>query len=160
MTLIKGAELHPDNPFGRERYHLLAYNMTDDLDAERMPPQHVIDAVREQDGSVWLAHPHWLATNIRDVTPLHRLAGIEVFNTICQRTGRGVGDYLGRLVGPCRPPAACDIANDDCHGTPDHGNDLFQGWTMVRAAERTPQAIVTAIERGASYCTTGPQIRS
>ena len=161
MTLIQGAELHPDNPFGGERYHLLAYNMTDDLDAGRMPPQHLIDAVREQGGSVWLAHPHWLGTNIRrDVTPLHGLAGIEVFNTICQRMGRGESgiiwddwlDHADRLL-----PA---IANDDCHGTLDHGNDLFQGWTMVRAAERTPQAIVTAIERGASYCTTGPQIRS
>ena len=110
MTLIQGAEIHPDNPFGGQGYHLLAYNMTDDVDAQRMPPQHVIDAVREQGGSVWLAHPHWSGINVRrDVTPLTGLAGIEVFNTICQRMGRGeAGIDLGRLDGPRRPPAAGD----------------------------------------------------
>ena len=161
MTLIQGAEIHPDNPFGGQGYHLLAYNMTDDVDAQRMPPQHVIDAVREQGGSVWLAHPHWNGINVRrDVTPLTGLAGIEVFNTICQRMGRGEAgiiwdDWMDHAGHPL--PA---IANDDCHGNPAHGDDLFQGWSMVRAAERTPQAIVAALERGASYCTTGPEIRS
>ena len=161
LTLIQGAELHPDNPFGGLQYHLLAYNMTDDLDAERMPPQHVIDAVREQGGSVWLAHPHWISINVRrDVLPLTGLAGIEVFNTICHRMGRGESgqiwddwlDHASTLL-----PA---IANDDCHGPSAQREDRFQGWTMVRAAECTPQAIVAALERGASYCTTGPEIRS
>ena len=161
LTLIQGAELHPDNPFGGQKYHLLAYNMTADLDAERMPPQHVIDAVRKQGGSVWLAHPHWIGINVRrDVLPLTGLAGIEVFNTICQRMGRGESaliwddwlDHADRLL-----PA---IASDDCHGSPEHGDDLFQGWTMVRSIDRTPQAIVAALERGSSYSTTGPEIRS
>ena len=161
MTLVQGAEIHPDNPFGGQTYHLLAYNMTDDVDAQRMPPQHVIDAVREQGGSVWLAHPHWSGINVRrDVVPLTGLAGIEVFNTICQRMGRGEAgviwdDWMDHAGHPL--PA---IANDDCHGSPAHGDDLFQGWTMVRAADRSPQAIVAALERGASYCTTGPEIRS
>lgn len=161
MTLIQGAELHPDNPFGGRQYHLLAYNMTGDLDAERMPPQHVIDAVRAQGGSVWLAHPHWIGINVRrDVLPLTGLAGVEVFNTICQRMGRGESsviwddwlDHADRLL-----PA---IANDDCHSRPQDGDDLFQGWTMVRSADRTPQAIIAALEQGASYCTMGPEIRS
>lgn len=160
MTLIQGAELHPANPFGGLKYHLLAYNMTDNLDAERMQPQHVIDAVREQGGSVWLAHPHWISINVRrDVMPLSGIAGIEVFNTICQRMGRGESgqiwddwlDHADRLL-----PA---IANDDCHGSPEHGEDRFQGWTMVRSVDRTPQAIIEAIDQGASYCTTGPDIR-
>ena len=161
MTLIQGAEIHPDNPFGGPQYHLLAYNMTGDVDAQRMPPQHVIDAVREQGGSVWLAHPHWSGINVRrDVRPLTGLAGIEVFNTVCQRMGRGEAgliwdDWMDHAGHPL--PA---IANDDCHGNPAHGDDLFQGWTMVRAADRTPQAIVAALERGTSYCTTGPEIRS
>ena len=161
MTLIQGAEIHPDNPFGGPQYHLLAYNMTDDVDAQRMPPQHVIDAVREQGGSVWVAHPHWSGINVRrDVMPLTGLAGIEVFNTVCQRMGRGEAgiiwdDWMDHAGHPL--PA---IANDDCHGSPTHGDDLFQGWSMVRAADRSPRAIVAALERGASYCTTGPEIRS
>ena len=161
MTLIQGAEIHPDNPFGGPGYHLLAYNMTDDVDAQRMPPQHVIDAVREQGGSVWLAHPHWSGINVRrDVMPLTGLAGIEVFNTICQRMGRGEAgiiwdDWMDHAGHPL--PA---IANDDCHGNPAHGDDLFQGWSMVRAADRSPQAIVAALERGDRTARHGPEIRS
>ena len=160
MILIQGAELHPDNPFGGQAYHLLAYNMTENIDAKMMPPQHVINAVREQGGSVWLAHPHWIRTNVRrDVLPLYGLSGIEVFNTLCQRMGRGESgqiwdDWLAHSKHLL--PA---IANDDCHGT-NHGDDRFQGWTMVRSVERTPRAIIEAIERGSSYCTNGPEIRA
>lgn len=159
ITLIQGAELHPENPFGGLKYHLLAYNMTENLDAKRMQPQPVIDAIREQGGSVWLAHPRWNSINVRrDLMPLSGIAGIEVFNANCQRAGRGESgqiwddwlDHGDRLL-----PA---IANDDCHGSPEHGEDQFQGWTMVRSVDRTPRAIIEALDRGASYCTTGPDI--
>ena len=161
ITLIQGAELHPDNPFGGQQYHLLAYNMTADVDARQMSPQHLIDAVRGQGGSVWLAHPYWSGMNVRrDVIQLNGLAGVEVFNTICQRMGRGesglIWDDWMDLAGHPIPA----IANDDCHGNPLRGNDLFQGWTMVYSSERTPQAIIHASEQGMSYCTMGPEIRS
>lgn len=158
MILIQGAELHPENPFGGLRYHLLAYNFFENIDAKKMQPQDVIDAIREQGGSVWLAHPHWNSINVRrDVLPLSGLSGVEIFNTVCQRMGRGESgqiwddwlDHSKHLL-----PA---IANDDCHG-PRHGEDRFQGWTMVRSADRTPGAIVEAIEKGSSYCTSGPEI--
>ena len=90
FTLVQGVELHPDNPFGGQRHHFLALNMTEDMNAQVMPPQAVIDAVHKQGGSIWLAHPHWSSVNIlRDTMPLRGLAGIEVFNTTCRCMGRG-----------------------------------------------------------------------
>ena len=90
FLLIQGAELHPSNPFGGQVHHFVSLNIHEDMDARSMPPQMVIDAVNEQGGSIWLAHPHWSSVNIlRDTLPLTGLAGIEVFNTTCRRHGRG-----------------------------------------------------------------------
>ena len=160
FVLIPGAELHPDNPFGGEGHHFLCLNFTKDMDSESMPPQHVIDAVRQQGGSVWLAHPHWSNVNIRrDTLPLTGLAGVEVFNTVCERMGRGVGavhwdDWMAHLDRPL--PA---LANDDAHGSPHRPRDTYQGWTMARVKERTTAAVVAALESGATYSSTGPVIK-
>ena len=87
---IQGAELHPDNHFGGQKHHFVCLNIHEDMDAQNMPPQHVVDEVRRQGGSVWLAHPHWSSVNIqRDTMPLRGFAGIEVFNTTCRCAGRG-----------------------------------------------------------------------
>jgi hypothetical protein len=159
FTLIQGVELHPDNPFGGQRHHFLALNMREDMDSTKMPPQHVIDAVRAQGGSIWLAHPYWSSVNVmRDVLPLKGLAGVEVFNTTCRCMGRGDSavhwdDWMAqedRLY-----PA---IATDDAHRHPDENWDTYQGWSMVRVKDPSPEAIVEALERGASYASTGPEI--
>ncbi len=159
FTLIQGAELHPDNPFGGDRHHFVALNISEDMDARAMPPQHVIDEVKKQGGSIWLAHPHWSGVNIlRDTMPLTGLAGIEVFNTTCRCAGRGESsvhwddwmDLSGQLL-----PA---LGNDDSHAADSEDRDTYQGWTMVRVKERSPEAIVEALESGAGYSSTGPQI--
>jgi hypothetical protein len=159
FTLIQGAELHPDNPFGGARHHFVALNLTEDIDARTMPPQHVIDAVKKQGGSIWLAHPHWSSVNIlRDTMALTGLDGVEVFNTTCRCAGRGESsihwddwmDLSGQLL-----PA---MANDDAHAAESDERDTYQGWTMVRVKERSPEALVEALATGASYSSTGPEI--
>ena len=160
FILVQGAELHPDNPFGGQRHHFVALNIHEDIDSIKMPPQHVIDEVNRQGGCIWLAHPHWSSINIlRDTLPLHGLAGIEVFNTTCRRMGRGESgvhwdDWMSldnRLY-----PA---LANDDSHAVEADQHDTYQGWTMARVKERSAQAVVEALARGASYGSTGPQIQ-
>jgi len=160
LTLIQGAELHPENPFGGQTHHFLALDIHEDMDSQKMPPQHVIDAVRKQGGSIWLAHPHWSSVNVlRDAMPLRGLAGLEVFNTTCRCHARGESsvhwdDWMALADWLC--PA---LATDDCHAQASQQHDTFQGWTMVRVGERTPGAIVEALERGAAYSSTGPEIR-
>jgi hypothetical protein len=124
-----------------------------------MPPQHVIDEVRRQGGSIWLAHPHWSSVNIlRDTFPLNGLAGVEVFNTTCRCAGRGESsvhwddwmDLLGRPI-----PA---LANDDSHAHESDNRDTYQGWNMVKVRERSAKAIIDALEKGCAYVSTGPEI--
>jgi len=160
FTLVQGVELHPDNPFGGQVHHFLALNMTEEVDARNMPPQHVIDAVHKQGGSIWLAHPHWSSINImRDVLPLKGLAGIEVFNTTCRCMGRGESsvhwDDWMELTGQILP----GMANDDAHAAESAKRDTYHGWTMVRVKERTADAVVEALATGASYSSTGPEIK-
>lgn len=159
FVLIQGAELHPANPFGGQVHHFVCLNIHEDMDSAKMPPQHVIDAVNDQGGCVFLAHPHWSSVNImRDVLPLKGLAGIEVFNTTCRRHGRGESsvhwdDWMeqsGRLL-----PA---LADDDSHSRQEDQRDTYEGWTWVRVKEKTPEAICQALVQGCSYGSTGPQI--
>lgn len=159
FVLVQGAELHPDNPFGGQTHHFLAYNIDEDMDSRAMPPQHVIDEVNRQGGSMWLAHPHWSSVNIlRDTLPLKGLAGIEVFNTTCRCAGRGESsihwDDWMNLIGKPIPA----LSNDDAHALESDKRDTYQGWNVVRVKERSAAAIIDALERGMAYTTTGPEI--
>ena len=159
FVLVQGAELHPDNPFGGQRHHFVCLNIHEDMDSTKMQPQHVIDKVNGQGGSVWLAHPHWSSINImRDALPLHGLAGIEVHNTICRTYGRGESSVhwddwmeLENKLYPC-------LANDDAHALDSESKDTYQSWTMVCVKERSAAAVCEALKSGASYGSTGPRI--
>jgi hypothetical protein len=159
LTLVQGAELHPENPFGGQTHHFLAFNITEDMDSQKMPPQHVINEVRRQGGSIWLAHPHWSSVNIlRDTLPLKGLSGVEVFNTTCRCAGRGESsvhwdDWMS-LTGSVLPA----LGNDDSHAKDSEQRDTYQGWNMVRVRERTAGAIMEAVERGCAYASAGPEI--
>ena len=159
FILIQGAELHPENPFGGQTHHFVVLNIHEDMDSKNMPPQHVIDEAISQGGSVWLAHPHWSSVNIiRDTLPLQGLAGIEVFNTTCRCAGRGESsihwdDWMD-LTDTLLPA----LANDDAHAKQEANRDTYQGWTMARVKERTADAVTDALEAGASYSSTGPEI--
>lgn len=159
FILIQGAELHPENPFGGQTHHFVVLNINEDIDSKNMPPQHVIDEAIRQGGSVWLAHPHWSSVNIiRDTLPLQGLAGIEVFNTTCRCAGRGESsihwdDWMD-LTDTLLPA----LANDDAHAKQEANRDTYQGWTMARVKERTADAVTDALEAGASYSSTGPEI--
>lgn len=160
FVLIEGAELHPANPFGGQVHHFVCLNIHADMDSRTMPPQHVIDRVREQGGQAWLAHPHWSSVNIlRDTRPLRGLSGVEVFNSTCRCHGRGESsahwdDWMS-LEDRLYP----SLANDDAHGAPAERHDTYQSWTMARVRERTVAAVLEALASGASYGSTGPEIR-
>ncbi|MDP6110440.1 MAG: CehA/McbA family metallohydrolase [Planctomycetota bacterium] len=161
FVLVQGAELHPHNPFGGQTHHFLAYNITEDMDTQKMPPQHVINEVNEQGGNIWLAHPYWSSVNIlRDTIPLKGLAGVEVFNSTCRRVGRGEGavhwdDWMS-MEDKLYPA----LGNDDSHALDSDKRDTYQGWTWARVKERTPEAIMDALVKGAGYSSNGPEIRN
>jgi hypothetical protein len=96
----------------------------------------------------WQFRPHYHREELLEAGPYD---GLEIFNgTIKFLPGYEIAtdkwDYLlakGRRV--------IGIACDDFH----HERNLQQGWIMVRAAERTPAAILAALQAGNLYCSSG-----
>jgi len=117
--------------------------------------QKVLDAIAADGGFAVMCHPNWEAHfNHCPQETLERLqgyAGIEIFNGVtawCEGNPLA-SDRWDRLLSAGR--RVWGFANDDCHVPEDHG----VGWSMVQAAERTPEAIVAALRDGHFYASTG-----
>ena len=133
------------------------------LGAEVLPDplQHFPDVascatwVVEHGGVPFLAHPYWSGLDVSEYLSAPDLAGIETFNGGCELesgTGSSVAywDAILRRRVPC-----LGIACDDSHQP---GKDSRLGWTMVRSAERSREAVLTALREGAFYGSAGPVI--
>lgn len=151
---ISGSEVHPENPYGGDRYHIVAINIHEPIADTTLSPNETIQAIREQGGEAVLCHPYWCGHTINDLSPLEGYFAVEVYNDTCMGIGKGHAephwdDLLDR-VGP-----TLGVAADDAHGTE---HDVFHGWIMVRSAALTLDAIMAALRSGAFYSTQGPTI--
>jgi hypothetical protein len=115
--------------------------------------QQLVDQAKAAGGEVVLAHPYWCGRTVEQINALDGLLAIEVYNSTCRHIGKAdssvVWDYVlaaGNLL-----PA---VAVDDVHRT----DDLFGGWTMLRAREATSEAVMEALRQGAFYASCGPEI--
>jgi len=102
-----------------------------------------------------VAHPWWSGLQPDELGELPGVAAIEVYNAGCEvEQSRGdSAQYWDMLL--AKGIRVNAIATDD-HHLP--GFDSLLGWTMVKAAARTPEAVVAALDAGHFYSTTGPAI--
>ena len=152
FTTVSGVEMHG------QTYHLLALGISN-LPERALGDsiQAVIDAVVDQKGLAFLAHPFRDGHKFQDIAALQGLTGIEVFNSFCE-TPAEVGnsstlwDELSahkiRLLG---------LAVDDGHWRPGRENE-GKGFVMVRAQALSEVDLLQAIRRGQFYASTGPAI--
>ncbi len=158
LILIRGIELVCANPTGGPGYHLVGLDLPENWQHPRSKQiQTVVDNILDHGGQAVIGHPYWTGQNIKDLEVVSGALGVEVFNTTCEVSiGKGTSavhwdDLLAggrRLMG---------FAVDDAHKVT---RDAFQGWILVKAAERTREAILEAICRGRFYSTCGPTIES
>jgi len=137
-------------------YHILAVGADQPLAAGE-GPQEVIDAYAAAGAVVFVAHPYWSDMQPQDMLGLRNHAGLEVFNTGCDlEVGKGISslNWDQLLVRGERWNA---IAVDDCHWNPGCF-DAGQGWTMVRTATLSREAILEALRAGMYYSSRGPVI--
>ena len=154
LVVLRGIEAHAPMPTGGTQAHIVAVG----LPAGFRPPeaqhaQTLIDALAATGAPVIVAHPYWCGQTSRDLEVLHGYHGIEVFNTTCLR-GIGKGKsavHWDELLSQGR--RLFGVAVDDAHGAT---HDAFQGWIMVKAAERTAEAVVAAVRAGRFYASCGP----
>ena len=162
LVVVPGVELNCELPDGRDG-HVLGFGVdTDAADLSALADEYADVArigawVAERSGVAYLAHPYWSGVTAGGFELPAELAGIEVYNAGCElEVGRGLSavhwDELleaGRLC-----PA---LATDDSHH-PGYDSDL--AWTWVRAAERSPEAVLEALATGSLYASEGPTIEA
>ncbi|WP_147106973.1 PHP domain-containing protein [Tateyamaria sp. syn59] len=165
FTTILGAEIHSGAMENGELWHILAVGLPADFAPSHSPDFMPVDeqengptlAQRARDAGAYvaIAHPEWGGLSLADARSLEAAHAIEVYNHGCQvGADRAEGFWhLDRLLEDGRRLWLC--ANDDAHfSEPDH----FGGWTMVKAEENTPGALLAALKQGHSYASTGPEI--
>ncbi|MCX7598142.1 MAG: CehA/McbA family metallohydrolase [Armatimonadetes bacterium] len=154
MVVLGGAEVGIGRTQHGGTYHLVAVGLKDQL-PEGLSQATLGEAVallRAQGALVYLAHPYWSLLTLEDLLAAD-FDGLEVFNAGCEyetRHGDAV-QHVDWMMARDRMPRL--IAVDDSH----FGFwDACGGWTMVKAADRTPEAILEALRAGFSYASAGP----
>ncbi len=160
MMLLPGCEYNVGATVQEGVYHIVGAGMERRPELDRFDPalsaQRIIDAIRAAGGLAILAHPAWSLNSAEEVNRLHGLSGVEIYNTTSgfpmnarPYSGLFVDQLasLGMLL-PC-------MAADDAH---QYEQDVFGGWLMVYARERSPQAVMEALAAGDFYATQGPEI--
>ena len=152
MLLVSGMEYHPVGPRGL-RLHLVALNVPEDFEnPSEMPFQDAMECVRNAGGETVLAHPYWSGFNCADIMQIKNIIGIEVYNTSTRYIGKAynmqVWDNILQM-GYFLPAIAVDDTHRVC--------DLFRGWTMVCAREKTVEATMDALKSGSFYSSQGPE---
>ena len=110
-------------------------------------------AIRAQGGVSFIAHPYWSALPPQVILETESVDGLELFNSSAEReNGRGDSSYVWDLALEAGRPLF-GFATDDAHYP---GFDIGDAWTMVRAAERSEEAVLDALRRGSFYASAGP----
>lgn len=160
MLLLSGCEYNVGATVRDGIYHIVAIGMQSDPGLERHDPsldaQRIIDAVHDRGGFAILAHPAWSLNSADETAKLSGLDGTEIFNTT-SGFPLNVRPYAGIFVDqmaskgiylPC-------IAADDAH---QYTYDVFGGYLMLYAREKTHDAIMEALRAGDFYATEGPRL--
>lgn len=156
LLLLPGTEISLRSPESGGPLHLLGLGINA---MPRVPERATLleaaAAVQAEGGLAFVAHPWWTGLRSDELGDLAGVTGIEVYNAGCEvEQGRGdSAQYWDALLSQGAPMLA--IATDDHHYP---GFDAFQGWTMVRAATRTPDAVLAALAAGHAYSSNGPDI--
>ena len=157
FTTLLGAELHAGRIESGEIWHILAVGLPPDF-APTGPEESGPDlAARALDAGAFVAlpHPEWYGLTLGDALSMPEVHAVEAFNAIARTEGREGGAHLlDQMLNAGRRPGV--IAVDDAHF---YREDALGGWVVVRADQRSPEAILAALKAGAFYASTGPEIR-
>jgi hypothetical protein len=165
FTTILGAEVHSGPMENGELWHILAVGLPEDFAPSKSPHFKPVEGAetgpelarraRDAGAFVAVAHPEWSGLSLEDARSLEAAHAVEVYNHGCQvGADRAEGFWhLDRLLEEGLRLTLC--ATDDAHFTEE---DHFGGWTMVKAEDNTPDALLEALKAGHMYASTGPQI--
>lgn len=148
--LAIGIDEIPEDP-GGDREH---WGLIDNYFFKTFPDLTTAAAcIAEQGGGAYVAHPYWSGLPPSVILEARTLTGVELFNASAERdSGRGDSSYVWDLALEAGK-ALHAIATDDSHYP---AFDIGDAWTMVRAAERSREAVLDALRSGRTYASAGP----
>jgi hypothetical protein len=112
-------------------------------------------SIGAQGGVPFIAHPYWSGMTLETILEAEGVVCLDVWNASSEReNARGDSSYVWDLALE-RGTTLWGFATDDCHYP---GFDIGDAWTMVRAAERSQEAVLEALRRGHTYASNGPRI--
>ncbi len=158
LLTLPGTELSLGNTCGGGPFHLVVFGLPPCFQpppASTLSARAGIELINSVNAGCFVAHPHWSSTTMEELAELSGYVGIEVYNTGCDRENRtGLAEpYWDDLLR--RGRSVWGFATDDSHWqSPDQGG----GWIMVKAPERSGEAILAAIKAGHFYASCGPTI--
>lgn len=128
--------------------------------------QRNVDAIREVEGAPHINHPNFQwAFGAEELAQVRDDRLLEIYNGHPSVHNEGGGDALGMetvwdyLL--TRGKRIYGIAVDDAHHFQQIGREFSnpgRGWVMVRARSLAPLSIVTALEEGMFYASTGVEL--
>ncbi len=173
FTLIPGEEV--TNTHEHKEIHVNGYGLREEVPPQRGATvldvlQKSIDAIRRAGGLASVNHPNYTwALSSRELKAATGYRLFEVFNGSWSVGNRGGGgresheEMWDAVLASGR--RLYGIAVDDAHDFQAYGKALpypptlpGTGWIHVRAPELTPAAILSALEAGDFYASTGAQI--
>lgn len=156
----------------RKVYHLNVYDKHPSKDKTAAPinvDYHDIDGInayikaRNDEGClVCYNHAQWSLQQYPDYIPLEGLFAMEVYNTGCAEVD-GNFDYNNRVYDDMlwAGKRLFPVASDDNHNVyplDSHVCDSFVGCTYIAANELTYDSVISAMENGDLYASTGATI--
>jgi hypothetical protein len=158
LLVIPSTELNATCGGPGEDAHVLALGVQTDPvppDDGFAPLPEVVAWVTENSGVPYLAHTYWSGLRTDQWEECEGLCGIEVWNAGCElEVGRG-DSSLHWDEALERGSSLYALATDDSHHP---GYDSGFAWTMVRADEKSQDAVLDALRTGRFYSSAGPEI--
>jgi hypothetical protein len=150
--LAIGIDALPEDPGGDRAY----WERIDNYDFKTFPDLSTAAAfITGQGGAAFVAHPYWSGLPPEVILDARGLTGLELFNASAEReSGRGDSSYIWDLVLESGASLSA-IATDDSHYPL---FDIGDAWTMVRAEDRSRDAVLGALRSGRSYASNGPTL--
>jgi len=160
LLVIPSTELNAQCGGPEHDAHVLALGVDADPvipDAEFAPLQEVVDWILANGGVPYIAHTYWSGLRTDQWESCEGLLGLEVWNSGCElEIGRGDASMQWDEALE-RGRGFFALATDDSHNP---GYDSGFAWTMIRAAERSQEAVLEALRTGSFYGSTGPELHA
>lgn len=162
LLMLSGCEWDTGDMINYPVYHIVGVGMEKPVSLKKtpsLPPQSIIDAINSAGGAAILAHPAWSVTDLAASMRLRGLSGAEVYNTVSGLPWNGQradSSHYFDLWATGGKKINC-MAADDSHF---YNGEQTRSFIMVKASERSQDAIKSSILKGDFYASQGPRFDS